>query len=147
MLIPVLESFVEFQGIVAEADRRHLISGAVYKAATETTFDRTALEKNLKGAEDDYLRKRPQKFIIATSWTASPDLAMKRLRSGGATISFAQSKASFDREPVRNLLEQVTPSPLTEMLQVQARVGTYTIRGFGNRSALLRLRKRGYGTS
>ena len=129
MLIPVLESFVEFQGDVPEADRRDLISGAVYKAATETTFDRKALEKNLKGEENDYLSKRPQKFIIATSWTASPDLKMKRLRLAGETVSFAQSQANFDREPVRNLLEQVMPSPLAEMLQVQARVSARTPSG------------------
>ena len=48
MLIPVLESFVEFQGVVPEADRRDLISRAVYKAATETNFDRKALKNNLK---------------------------------------------------------------------------------------------------
>jgi hypothetical protein len=129
MLIPILESFVEFQGIVPEADRRHLIRHAVNKAATETNFDRKALEKNLKGAEDAYLRMRPQKFIIATSWTASPDLEMKRLRLGGATISFAQSQAGLDREPIRNALERVMPCPLAEMLQVQARVTARTPSG------------------
>jgi hypothetical protein len=129
VLIPVLESFVEFQGIVPEADRRHLIRDAVHKAATETTFDRKALEKNLKEAEDHYLRKQPQKFIIATSWTASPDLEMRRLRLRGATLSFAQSQANLDREPIRDVLERVVPFPLAEMLQVQARVTARTPSG------------------
>ena len=129
MLIPVLESFVEFQGSVPEADRRHLIRSAVYKAATETNFDRTALEKNLKSAEGHYLSKRPQKFIVATSWTASPDLEMGRLRVGGAMVSFAQSLANLDREPIRDVLERVMPLPIPELLQIQARVTARTPSG------------------
>jgi hypothetical protein len=129
MLIPALESFVEFQGIVPEADRRHLIRSAVYKAATETNFDRNALVRNLKGAEDQYLRKPWQKFIIATSWTVSPDLKMRRLRVGGATVSFAQSQANLDREPIRDVLDRVMPFPMPEMLQVQARVTARTPSG------------------
>ncbi len=129
MLIPVLESFVEFRGTIPEADRRYLLRDAVYKAATETDFDRKALGKNLQDAEDRYLRKPQQKFIVATSWTASPDLEMRRLSVRGATVSFAQRHANLDREPIRDVLDRVTPLPLPEMLQVQARVTARTPSG------------------
>jgi hypothetical protein len=63
VLIPVLESFVEFQDLVPEADRREVIRDAVYNAARETNFGREELLKNLEESEKHYLRKLPEKFI------------------------------------------------------------------------------------
>jgi hypothetical protein len=130
LLIPVFESAVEFQGSVSETDRGELIRDAIFGAATETKFDREALLRHLRRAENSYLQKPPQKFILATSWTASPGLKMKPVRSDRAMVSFSPlSRTRLDREPIRNLVEKVMPFPVPEMLQVQAQVTARTPSG------------------
>jgi hypothetical protein len=62
VLIPVLESIIEFQGLVPETDRRPLIREALHGAAMETNFDQSALTKELTASENKYLRKPLQKF-------------------------------------------------------------------------------------
>ncbi|MBK7931175.1 MAG: hypothetical protein IPJ98_27965 [Bryobacterales bacterium] len=122
-IIPVLESVVEFQGLVPEIDRRQVIEKAVYGAATEKILDREALISHLKRAEGEYLAKHVKKFILATSWTASPRLNMKGLRLRGATIAFSPPGGTrVDLRPLRSLIEDVMPRPAPEMLQVQATV-------------------------
>lgn len=127
VLIPMLESLIEFQGLVAEADRRALIRDALHRAATEAKFDQDALVKELKASEDRYLRRPLQKFIVATSWTALSDLKMKQIRLRGTRVSFAQpGRTRFNREPIQHLIEQAVPCPIPEMLQVQAHVSART---------------------
>lgn len=130
VLIPVFDSIVDFQALVPDADRRHLIRQAVFDAVTESTFDGETLVRHLKKAEDDYLKRPLQKFILATSWTASPRLKMKQLRSDKATVSYLPlSRTRLDRRPLRSLIEKLTPFLVPDMLQVQAHVKARTAIG------------------
>src|SRR5690349_4483379 len=66
-ILAVLESGIDFQPEVAEADRGNLIRGAIFAAVQAGTVDRALLMHHVQQAENGYLRRPIQDYVLATS--------------------------------------------------------------------------------
>lgn len=130
MLLPILESYVDFPHEIPEIDRRSLIRDAVHKASTGERIDRDSLERCLREAEEAYLRRPIQPFVLVTSWTLGPYAAMKRIRVPGVSIVFGPpNRSPLNRKAVQHLIEEVLPYEPPQMLQVKAHLKARTAAG------------------
>jgi hypothetical protein len=73
----VLESAIDFRPEIPEIDRRGILFEAI-RAAGKATLSPATLENHLKGCENDYLSRRKEQFVLASSLSIRNTLPSSR---------------------------------------------------------------------
>jgi hypothetical protein len=127
IITSVLESAIDFDTEIPEADRPWVLRAGVSNAAKEKDLTPAALELHLKDAEREYLRTPLKDYTLASAFGIRAYRGLKTISISGVRISFALSlPRRFDRSEIADRLNQsVTDSP-SDILQVFARVSART---------------------
>jgi hypothetical protein len=140
----VLETCIDFQPQIPEADRRGLIREAIASATQAGTVDAAALEKHLRGAERKYLQTPLVEYVIASSVTVRHFKGMRRVALSGVTLTFSNAlPRQFERGTIQEKIDDVTkiadPHRLTVVrIRVRARTHAAAMREALDQLDLLR---------
>jgi hypothetical protein len=127
LIVSVLESAIDFNPAIPEADRRGVLRIGVSDAAKEKALDAEILLKHVTAAENRYLRKPLKDFVLATAFGMRGYYGLKATRINDVRISLAASlPRRFNRSAIRDRIEELVPRPAADIVQILARVTTRT---------------------
>lgn len=109
MVQSVLESCVDFHPEVAEADQKGLIWGGITGAAAAGTITASALEQQLRQAENQYLRRPIVPYVLVGSLTIKSLPGLQRFKLGDTTVTLLPRMSNrYSREKIDREVERVT---------------------------------------
>ena len=127
LLISVLESAVDFNPLVPEADRPTLLRRAASDAASKPDLTADVLRRQLVYYETEYLRLPIKDFELATAVGIRDYCGPKTIRVNGVLISLRQSMpARFDRTAIADRVDEFIWNMPPQILQALVRVSART---------------------
>jgi hypothetical protein len=127
LIISVLESAIDFNPTIPEADRRGLLRSAVSEAAKGARIEPGVLQKHLISAEGEYLRKPLYAFVLATAFGIERYHGAQSARINDVRVSLGTSlPRRFDRSAIKDRIEELAPSLPANIAHVLARVSART---------------------
>lgn len=127
LLVSVLESAVDFNPQIPQADRPSVLSRAVSDAVSQPDLTAEVLRKQLVDSERDYLRIPIKNFVLATAVGIRNYCGVKTIRVNGVHISLLQSMPPrFDRTAITDRFDEVVWNMPLHVLQILARVSART---------------------
>jgi len=124
----VLESGIDFQPQVAEADRGELIQGAIFTAARAGIVDGASLKRHVQQAENGYLRRPIQDYVLATTIGIRYFDQLTRVRMSNAFMTITRElPRSFGRDAFQEQLAHLHLEQPEGWTWIRIRVRTRTI--------------------
>ena len=101
LITSVLESAIDFQPVIPQADRRGLIRDALFATGREAKPDAKLLEDHLKRCEVGYLQRPLQAYVLASAMGIRNYYGRTRIRINGVEVSFHKSlPTKFNRTEI-----------------------------------------------
>ena len=127
LITSVLESAIDFQPVIPQADRRGLIRDALFATGREAKPDAKLLEDHLKRCEVGYLQRPLQAYVLASAMGIRNYYGRTRIRINGVEVSFHKSlPTKFNRTEIGEQIAGLDPAVPPSMVQVLARVSART---------------------
>jgi hypothetical protein len=127
LITSVLESAIDFQPVIPQADRRGLIRDALFATGREAKPDAKLLEDHLKRCEVGYLQRPLQAYVLASAMGIRNYYGRTRIRINGVEVSFHKSlPTKFNRTEIGEQIAELVPAVPPSMVQVLARVSART---------------------
>ncbi|HEY4360375.1 MAG TPA: hypothetical protein VGN17_05385 [Bryobacteraceae bacterium] len=110
-IVSVLESAVDFQPEIPEADRSGIVRQAAMATGRDPAPDEKLLERHLKTCEAEYLRKPILRYSLASSFGITGYRGQKASRLNGVDILFTPKLPKrFDRTQVQSQVQELIPN-------------------------------------
>jgi hypothetical protein len=123
----VLESAVDFNPAIPEADRRGLVQKALTATGREETPSSVCLHAHLKRSEIEYLRRPPEPYVLASAMGIKNYHGRERIRISGVEISFRKAlPRKFSRAEIKERISDLLPEMPSHMVHVMAKVKART---------------------
>jgi hypothetical protein len=127
IITSVLESAIDFNPEIPDADRPWILRTGVSNASKENRLTPDTLQQHLKAAEREYLRTPVKDYILATAFGIRAYRGLKTISINAVRISFAASlPPRFDRSAIAHRVKETVAHCPPDILQVFARVSART---------------------
>ena len=97
--IVVLNSMVSLNDTITEFEKNNIVRQAAFSLAKRDKISSSGLLKEINKFEAEYLKQKPQKFVLVSTLSINRFLKLKRVQINGTTITFhSYLPKSFTRE-------------------------------------------------
>ena len=86
--IVVLNSMVKLNDSITEFEKDNIVRQAAFSLGKRETISSSGLLKEINKFESEYLRRRPQKFVLVSTLSINRSCKLKRVHINGSTITF-----------------------------------------------------------
>ncbi len=86
--IVVLNSMVSLNDTITEFEKNNIVQKAAFSLAKREKISPSGLLKEINQFETEYLKQKPQKFILVSTLSINRFLKLKRVQINGTTITF-----------------------------------------------------------
>ena len=110
---PILVSAVEFCADIPESQKTAIVTTGIKEAVKAGNLTPDRVKKAMSRAEQDFLRKKTEDFVLATSMSFRKLPPFRKVTIGGQTIHLSKTlPRRFDRVSVEKRIPHFLPAPL-----------------------------------
>lgn len=115
--IVVLNSMVSINDTITEFEKNNIVRQAAFSLATKERISSSGLLKEISKLESEYLKKKPQKFVLVSTLSINRNFKLKRVHVNGSTITFHSHLAKQFAEEIENKIKLLHPTQLQVSIQ------------------------------
>jgi len=86
--IVVLNSMVSLNDTITEFEKNNIVRQAAFSLAKREQISSAGLLKEISKFESEYLKQKPQKFVLVSTLSINRNFKLKRVHINGSTITF-----------------------------------------------------------
>lgn len=103
--IVVLNSMVSLNDTITEFEKNNIVRQAAFSLAEREQISSSGLLKEISKFESEYLKQKPQKFVLVSTLSINRNLKLKRIQINGSTITFHSYLAKQFTEEIENKIK------------------------------------------
>jgi len=84
----VLNSMVSLNGTITEFEKNNIVRNATFSLAKKGKITASGLLEEIRKFEKEYLKKKPQRFVLVSTLSINRYCKLKRVQINGSTITF-----------------------------------------------------------
>jgi len=111
--IVVLNSMVSLNNSITEFEKNNIVRQAAFSLAKREKISSSGLLKEINKFESEYLRRKPQKFVLVSTLSINRSCKLKRVHINGSTITFQPYLQKQFAEEIENKIKRPASYTIT----------------------------------
>ncbi len=111
--IVVLNSMVSLNDTITEFEKNNVVRQATFSLAKREKISSEGLLKEISKFESEYLKQKPQKFVLVSTLSINRSFKLKRVQINGATITFHPYLQKQFAEEIENKIKRPASYTIT----------------------------------